>query len=112
MRLFNPKELALFYKIFPELSPVQTETVLLFSMGFALKEVASLRHISPQNTKKTLSQAMKKFSVFSLNALRSTVHIRLIILSFQEIYAQKQIKIQKLQHILPQKTSQREGEHP
>ncbi|AWK15446.1 transcriptional regulator [Candidatus Fukatsuia symbiotica] len=71
-------------EVFPELTPAQFETGLLFSLGVSQKNIALLRSVSYPVVKKTLAQAKSKFEPYSLYGLFTVFHVRLVLFALQE----------------------------
>lgn len=77
MAVLNSTHLKLFHKIFPELTPVQTETALLYSYGLGREEVAGLRNVSVPAIDKQLTTCRRLLNVESLGQLRAVVAVRI-----------------------------------
>jgi DNA-binding NarL/FixJ family response regulator len=65
--------------LFPELSETQCLVALLFSAGLSVKEIASLRDISPSTVNNTLSTVKEKFELPSLCGVRCVIMLRLML---------------------------------
>ncbi len=66
-------------RLLPELTEAQCFVALLFSAGFSVKEIASLRNISPSTVNSMLSNVKEKFELSSLSGVRCVVMMRLIL---------------------------------
>ncbi|WP_342221016.1 transcriptional regulator [Candidatus Fukatsuia endosymbiont of Tuberolachnus salignus] len=71
-------------EVFPELTPVQFETAMLFSLGVSQKEISELRSISYKVVKQTLEAAKIKFEPRSLHGLLTIFHVRLVLFALQQ----------------------------
>ncbi|EGY29066.1 hypothetical protein Rin_00009720 [Candidatus Regiella insecticola 5.15] len=67
-----------FRKVFPELTPVQFEIAMLFSLGISQKEIATLRSVSYSVVNETLEEIKVKMHFYSLSNLLSVFQIRLV----------------------------------
>ncbi|WP_339057357.1 transcriptional regulator [Candidatus Regiella endosymbiont of Tuberolachnus salignus] len=67
-----------FRKVFPELTAVQFETAMLFSLGISQKEIATLRAVSYPVVNETLEEIKVKMHFCSLSNLLSVFQIRLV----------------------------------
>ncbi|EFL91126.1 hypothetical protein REG_1955 [Candidatus Regiella insecticola LSR1] len=69
--------------VFPELTAVQFETAMLFSLGLPQKEIALLRAVSYPAVKQALTSAKLKFEPRSLHGLFTIFHVRLTLFALQ-----------------------------
>ncbi|WP_342220875.1 helix-turn-helix transcriptional regulator [Candidatus Fukatsuia endosymbiont of Tuberolachnus salignus] len=79
MAVFDPTQYPELRNLFPELTPVQFETAMLFSLGVSQKEIAVLRSISYKVVKQTIAEAKIKFESCSLTGLLTVFHVRLVL---------------------------------
>lgn len=79
MAIMDITHLEVLRNVFPELTKVQLETMILFSSGFLIKEIAGHRGISVQSVAKTLSECNKKYDVNTAESLRNIFIIRLLV---------------------------------
>lgn len=77
MKAFDLKQIEYFKEIFPELTPEQLETALLFSLGLSKKEIAIMRSVSYIAVEKMLEVIQNKFEFYSLSNLLSLFQVRL-----------------------------------
>lgn len=68
--------------MFPELTPVQLETLVYFSAGFTIKDIAVSRQVSIQAVRKTLQECNRTFENNSTVSLRNIFLIRVLSSSF------------------------------
>lgn len=79
MKVFDPTQHPELRNLFPELTPVQFETSLLFSLGCSQKEISSLRSVAYKVVKQAIAEAKSKFETQSLTGLLTAFHIRLVL---------------------------------
>ncbi len=79
MAIMNITDSIYFRNIFPELTDIQRETLILFCTGFSLKDIALYRSVSVQSATKTLSECIRRYDVPSREALRNVFLIRLLV---------------------------------
>ncbi|WGM04113.1 helix-turn-helix transcriptional regulator [Arsenophonus nasoniae] len=77
MTAFDPTQYPELRNLFPELTPAQFETAMLFSLGLTKKEIAWAREVSYPAVRDTLQDIKNKFQFYSLSNLIATFHIRL-----------------------------------
>lgn len=77
MKAFDLNQIEYFKEIFPELTPEQLETALLFSLGLSKKEIAMMRSVSYTAVEKMLEVIKDKFEFYSLSNLLSVFQVRL-----------------------------------
>lgn len=73
----NSTDLKMFHNLFPELTPVQTETALLYCYGLGREEVAGIRRVSVPAVDKSLTTCRRQLNVDSLGQLRAVVLLRI-----------------------------------
>lgn len=78
MAILDLTEFVHLRNIFPELTDIQLETLMLFSSGFLTKEIASRRCVTVQAVTKTLSECNKKFEITNKSSLRNIFLIRVL----------------------------------
>ncbi|GFN47480.1 helix-turn-helix transcriptional regulator [Candidatus Regiella insecticola] len=83
MAAFDMTQFSEFREIFPELTPAQFETAMLFALGISQKDIAALRSVSYSAVKKTLFQAKNKFERHSLYRLSTVFHVRFVLFVLQ-----------------------------
>ncbi|WP_339057851.1 transcriptional regulator [Candidatus Regiella endosymbiont of Tuberolachnus salignus] len=83
MAAFDMTQFSEFREIFPELTPVQFETAMLFALGISQKDIAALRSVSYSAVKKTLFQTKNKFEPHSLYRLSTVFHVRFVLFVLQ-----------------------------
>ncbi|HGJ5863035.1 helix-turn-helix transcriptional regulator, partial [Arsenophonus nasoniae] len=69
MRMFDLTNVAELHDVFPELTPAQFETAILFCLGLSQGEIAHLRSVSYPVVNKTLEDIKVKLEFYSLNNL-------------------------------------------
>ncbi|MFS1537729.1 MAG: transcriptional regulator [Candidatus Phlomobacter fragariae] len=79
MRIFDPTEYPESRNLFPELTPVQFETSLLFAFGLSQKEISVLRSVNYRLVKREIAEAKSKFETNSLTGLLTIFHVRLVL---------------------------------
>lgn len=77
MKAIDIRQLKNLNDYFPELTPDQLETGMLFSMGIKKKEIAFLRSVTYSTVEKMLDTIKQKFEVDSLTQLLSIFQSRL-----------------------------------
>jgi DNA-binding NarL/FixJ family response regulator len=90
MAIMDLTEFVHLRNIFPELTDIQLETLMLFSSGFLKKEIASRRCVTVQAVTKTLTECNRKFEISNKESLRNIFLIRVLIygrLSRQTCYS-------------------------
>lgn len=65
--------------MFPELTPAQFETEILFCLGLSQGEIAHLRSVSYTAINQTLEDIKVKLNFYSLNNLLAIFQVRLFI---------------------------------
>lgn len=73
----NSTDLKMFHNLFPELTPVQTETALLYCFGLGREEVAGIRRVSVPAVDKSLTMCRRLLNVDSLGQLRTVILLRI-----------------------------------
>ncbi|HGJ5879434.1 transcriptional regulator (plasmid) [Arsenophonus nasoniae] len=84
MTVFDPTQYPELRNLFPELTPVQFETAMLYALGLTKKEIAWARDVSYPVVRDTLQDIKNKFQFYSLSNLISTFHIRLVLFAFYQ----------------------------
>ncbi|HGJ5856198.1 helix-turn-helix transcriptional regulator [Arsenophonus nasoniae] len=84
MTVFDPTQYPELRNLFPELTPVQFETAMLYALGLTKKEIAWARDVSYPVVRDTLQDIKNKFQFYSLSNLTSTFHIRLVLFAFYQ----------------------------
>lgn len=79
MTAFDPTQYPELRNLFPELTPVQFETSLLFSFGIPQKEISLLRDVNYRLVKREIAEAKSKFETNSLTGLLTIFHVRLVL---------------------------------
>ncbi|MGO4746467.1 helix-turn-helix transcriptional regulator [Serratia quinivorans] len=77
MAAVESAQFARYFELFPELTPTQAMTCILFSMGLAIPTIADLRDVSPETVRKVLQEARQKLDLSNLAAVTSAVQVRL-----------------------------------
>lgn len=77
MAAVETAQFARYFKLFPELTPTQVMTCILYSMGLAIPAIADLRDVSPETVRKVLQEARQKLDLSNLSAVTSAVQVRL-----------------------------------
>ncbi|QDI55067.1 helix-turn-helix transcriptional regulator [Serratia marcescens] len=57
MAAVETAQFARYFELFPELTPTQAMTCILYSMGLAITTIADLRDVSPETVRKVLQEA-------------------------------------------------------
>ena len=81
--IFDPTQYPSLRNLFMELTPVQFETSLLFSLGISQKEISTVRGVSYPAVKQSLSEAKNRFETRSLHGLLTIFHVRLVLFALQ-----------------------------
>ncbi|QBY47033.1 transcriptional regulator (plasmid) [Arsenophonus nasoniae] len=79
MTVFDPTQYPELRNLFPELTPVQFETSLLFAFGIPQKEISLLRDVNYRLVKRDIAEAKSKFETKSLTGLLTIFHVRLVL---------------------------------
>ncbi|HGJ5857424.1 MAG TPA: transcriptional regulator [Arsenophonus nasoniae] len=79
MTAFDPTQYPELRNLFPELTPVQFETSLLFAFGIPQKEISLLRDVNYRLVKREIAEAKSKFETKSLTGLLTIFHVRLVL---------------------------------
>ncbi|WGM04078.1 helix-turn-helix transcriptional regulator [Arsenophonus nasoniae] len=79
MRMFDLTNVAELHDVFPELTPAQFETAILFCLGLSQGEIAHLRSVSYPAIKQTLEDIKIKLDFYSLNSLLAMFQVPLFI---------------------------------
>ncbi|HGJ5854233.1 transcriptional regulator [Arsenophonus nasoniae] len=79
MTVFDPTQYPELRNLFPELTPVQFETSLLFAFGIPQKEISFLRDVNYRLVKRDIAEAKSKFETKSLTGLLTIFHVRLVL---------------------------------
>ncbi|WGM04095.1 transcriptional regulator [Arsenophonus nasoniae] len=79
MTAFDPTQYPELRNLFPELTPVQFETSLLFAFGIPQKEISFLRDVNYRLVKRDIAEAKSKFETKSLTGLLTIFHVRLVL---------------------------------
>lgn len=77
MAIVNIAQFAHYFEMFPELTPTQAMTSILFSMGLAIPTIADLRGVSHESVRKVLQETRHRLALSNLCAVRSVVQVRL-----------------------------------
>ncbi|WP_410529624.1 transcriptional regulator (plasmid) [Serratia sp. AXJ-M] len=77
MAAVESAQFARYFELFPELTPTQAMTCILFSMGLAIPTIADLRDVSHETVRKVLQDARQKLDLSNLCAVKSAVQVRL-----------------------------------
>ncbi|QNL02889.1 hypothetical protein D0895_24335 (plasmid) [Serratia ureilytica] len=77
MAAVETAQFARYFELFPELTPTQAMTCILYSMGLAITTIADLRDVSPETVRKVLQEARQKLELSNLVAVTSAVQVRL-----------------------------------
>ncbi|PVZ84147.1 transcriptional regulator [Serratia sp. S1B] len=77
MASVESKEFAQYNKIFPELTPTQSITSIMFSMGLPITTISELRGVSDDTVRKSLQEARQKLDLSNISSLRGVVQVRL-----------------------------------
>ena len=77
MKIIDIKNVETLRDYFPELTPDQLETGMLFSMGISKKEIAFLRSVTYSTIEKMLETIKQKYEVNSLSDLLSIFKTRI-----------------------------------
>ncbi|AWK15693.1 transcriptional regulator [Candidatus Fukatsuia symbiotica] len=83
MTAFDPTQFPELREVFPELTLIQFETAMLFSLGVSQIEISALRSVSYKTVKQTLAEAKNKFEPYSLHGLLTIFHVRLTLFALQ-----------------------------
>lgn len=76
--MLNPTQFGVLCNLFPDLTPAQAESVVLYSMGASQAEIIEIRHVSSASVKRSLHEARIKLDLPNLNSLRTAVLIRMM----------------------------------
>jgi len=79
MKSLSSLDMARLSPIFPDLTPVQIQTVILYSCGLSREEVARIRNVSVPAVDKSLTACRRLLNVDSLAHIRAVVNVRLLI---------------------------------
>ncbi|HGJ5856197.1 transcriptional regulator [Arsenophonus nasoniae] len=79
MTAFDPTQYPELRNLFPELTPVQFETSLLFAFGIPQKDISLLRDVNYRLVKREIAEAKSKFETKSLTGLLTIFHVRLVL---------------------------------
>lgn len=66
MATVESAQFARYFELFPELTPTQAMTCILFSMGLAIPTIADLRDVSHETVRKVLQDARQKLDLSEL----------------------------------------------
>lgn len=77
MAPLDSTHLKAFHNLFPELTPVQADTAVLYSYGLGREEVAGFRRVSVPAVDKSLTTCRRVLNVDSLVLLRVVVLLRI-----------------------------------
>ncbi|PKR36893.1 helix-turn-helix transcriptional regulator [Serratia ureilytica] len=77
MAAVETAQFARYFELFPELTPTQAMTCILYSMGLAITTIADLRDVSPETVRKVLQESRQKLELSNLVAVTSAVQVRL-----------------------------------
>lgn len=89
MITFDLNQVKHFKNLFPELTPDQLETALLFSLGFRKTDIAMMRSVSYIAVEKMLEVIKKKFEFPSLHNLLSVFQVRLVFFALLKCHSNK-----------------------
>lgn len=89
MNAIDKKHVEKLKDIFPELTPDQLETAILFVLGTPKKEIAYQRSVTYKAVETMLNEIKVKFNVYSLSDLYSIFKIRLFfcVISLLNMYS-------------------------
>lgn len=77
MATVESAQFARYFALFPELTPTQAMTCILFSMGLAIPTIADLRDVSHKTVRNVLQDVRQKMDLPNLCAVKSAVQVRL-----------------------------------
>lgn len=77
MATVESAQFARYFALFPELTPTQAMTCILFSMGLPISTIADLRDVSHKTVRNVLQDVRKKMDLPNLCAVKSAVQVRL-----------------------------------
>ncbi|HGJ5866547.1 MAG TPA: helix-turn-helix transcriptional regulator [Arsenophonus nasoniae] len=83
MRTFDLTNITELHDVFPELTPAQFETAILFCLGLSKREIAHLRSVSYPAVRDTLQDIKIKLDFYSLNSLLAMFQVRLFIFALK-----------------------------
>lgn len=84
MTVFDPTQYPELRNLFPELTPVQFETALLFAFGIPQKEISVLRSVAYKVVRQTITETRMKFEPASLTGLLTVFHVRLVLFALYD----------------------------
>lgn len=77
MTAVDNKEFSQYCKIFPELTPTQSATSILFSMGLPITTIAEMRGVTDESVRKRLQETREKLGLSNISCVRGVVQVRL-----------------------------------
>ncbi|WP_431225890.1 helix-turn-helix transcriptional regulator (plasmid) [Serratia sp. L9] len=77
MAAIETAQFARYFELFPEMTPTQAMTCILYSMGLTIPTIADLRGVSQETVRKVLQEARQKLELSNLCAVTSVVQVRL-----------------------------------
>ena len=77
MAAVESAQFARYFALFPELTPIQAMTCILFSMGLTIPNIADLRDVSDKTVRKVLQDVRQKMDLPNQCAVKSAVQVRL-----------------------------------
>lgn len=77
MAALDPTQFEPFYKLFPELTPAQTQAALLMAVGLPGKEVSQIQGYSTSRYSALTEEARERLEVPTKAVLRTAVQLRL-----------------------------------
>lgn len=78
-KIFDLAEYPELRNLFPELTPAQFETSLLFSFGIPQKEISVLRSVAYRVVQREIEGAKSTFETKSLTQLLTVFHVRIML---------------------------------
>lgn len=89
MAIVDITQFSEFREVFPELTPVQFETAMLFALGISQKDIAVLRSVSYPVVNATLEEIKIKLNFYSLNSLLAVFQVRLVFFALRGCVLQR-----------------------
>lgn len=77
MAAVESAQFARYFELFPEMTPTQAMTCIMYSMGLTIPTIADLRGVSQETVRKVLQEARQKLELSNLCAVTSVVQVRL-----------------------------------
>jgi DNA-binding CsgD family transcriptional regulator len=98
MAALDPTQFEPFYKLFPELTRVETYTVILYSAALPFKDIARLKGGSAGTQKNLIANAREKLAVNTSSELKTAVQIRLLLCAMAHGVCPQGMKGDTLKH--------------